>query len=240
MTADSFVISRRFCGPTRSGNGGYVCGRVAATIEAAAWVRLTAPPPLETELRIEKSDGVTRLLHGSSVIAEAKATTVELTPPRAPSFEQAEAASKAYPGFSRHPFPRCFVCGPRRDVGDGLRIFPGPLESGTEVAAPWIPDPSLADESGHVRPEFIWAALDCTTGWAVLPVPEGKALVLGELSARIDGTVVPNGKCVSVGWPLGSDGRKRFSGAALIADSGQVVAVGRATWIEVPESAFGE
>lgn len=236
---EAFVISSRFCGPPKSGNGGYVCGRVAALISGAASVRLKAPPPLETELRIAQSESSTQLLHGSSVIAEAKAATLDLTPPRAPSFTEAEEAAKSCLGFTRHAFPRCFVCGPQRAVGDGLRIFPGPIESRSLVAAPWIPDESLTNGSVSVKPEFLWAVLDCTSAFAVLPISKGKAIVLGELCARIDGNLVPNEKCVVVGWPLQTDGRKRFSGSAVFSGLGHLVAVGRATWIEVPASAFG-
>jgi hypothetical protein len=200
---------------------------------------LKAPPPLETELRIEKSENSTQLLHGSSVIAEGKAATLEVTPPRAPSFAEAEEAAKSCIGFTRHTFPRCFVCGPQRTAGDGLRIFPGLLESRSLVAAPWVPDESLTNCSNIVGPEFLWAALDCTSAFAVLPIPEGKAIVLGELCARIDGNLVPNEKCVVIGWPLQIDGRKRFAGSAVFSGSGQSVAIGRATWIEVPASAFG-
>lgn len=233
------VISSRFCGPPKSGNGGYVCGRLAAAIDGAASVRLMAPPPLETELRLEKSNGIAKLLHGSSVIAEAKPAAVDLAPPRAPSYAQAESAARSYLGFARHPFPRCFVCGPERRAGDGLRIFPGSLAADGLVAAPWTPERSLADGSDAIGREFLWAALDCTSGFAALPIPEGRAIVLGELSARIDGDVVPDDQCVVVGWPLRVEGRKRFSAAAVLRDTGELLAVGRATWIEVPASAFG-
>ena len=45
---DSLVISSRFCGPPGSGNGGYVCGRVAAYLDGprcAAHLRWTHPWP---------------------------------------------------------------------------------------------------------------------------------------------------------------------------------------------------
>jgi hypothetical protein len=190
-------------------------------------------------MRVEVSESEARLMLGSNVIAEAKATALDLTPPLAPSFVQAEEAAKSYLGFMRHVFPRCFVCGPRRANGDGLRIFPGSTTSRSMVAAPWVPDSSLGDGSNTVRAEFLWAALDCTSGFAVLPVPEGKAIVLGELCARIDGRVTPGEECVVIGWPLQVDGRKRISGSAVVSGSGRPVAVGRATWIEVQASAFG-
>ncbi len=238
MNVETFTISRRFCGPPESGHGGYVCGRVAGHLLGAAAVRLKSPPPLETELRVEESEGVIQLSLGTTVIAEGRPAELDLTPPLPPSFSEAEEASKSYLGFTRHPFPRCFACGPQRTVGDGLRIFPGLIESRSIVAGPWIPDVSLADDSDGVRGEFLWAALDCTSGLAVLPVPEGKAIVLGELCARIDGRVAAGDKCLAVGWPLEIDGRKRLSGSAIFSESGLPVAIGRAVWIEVPESAF--
>lgn len=239
MTSEVLLISSRFCGPPKSGNGGYVCGRLAAYMPGAVSVRLKAPPPLETELRIEASQSEARLLHGSNIVAEARPAALDLTPPAAPSFTEAEEAAKSYSGFTTHFFPRCFVCGPQRAAGDGLRIFPGSTTSRSMVAAPWVPDPSVGNDSNMVRSEFLWAALDCTSGFAVLPIPEGKAIVLGELCARIDHSVTPGEKCVVVGWPLQFDGRKRVAGSAVYSSSGRLVALGRATWIEVSASAFG-
>jgi len=239
LRSEPLVISSRFCGPPKSGNGGYVCGKLAAHVPGCASVRLKAPPPLETELRIEVRDSEARLLHGASVIGEAKASALDLAPPAAPSFAEAEQAAESYPGFARHPFPRCFVCGPQRAHGDGLRIFPGSIASRSMVAAPWVPDPSLGNGSNAVSREFLWSVLDCTSGFAVLPVPEGKAILLGELCAHIDGSVASGEKCVVIGWPLQVDGRKRIAGSAVFAESGRLVALGRATWIEVSSSAFG-
>lgn len=103
---------------------------------------------------------------------------------------------------------------------------------------PWIPDASLAERSGTLATEFIWAALDCPSGFALLPVPEGKTLVLGELCARVGSAVRPGDRCVVIGWPLHVDGRKHCAGSAIFTESGDAVAVGRATWIEVPVTAF--
>lgn len=245
MQSNPIIISSRYCGPSESGNGGYVCGRVAKHLPkhlaSCVVVRLKAPPPLETELRIEASETEARLLHESTVIAEARGTELDLIPPPAPSFAQAEAAANRYAGFTRHAFPRCFVCGPQRIAGDGLRIFPGSLGSDRPmVASPWIPDATLVNDAGSIGTEFLWAALDCPGAFAVMPVPEtGKAAVLGELCARIDGDVVPGERCVVIGWLLHMEGRKRYAGTALFSAAGHVVAVARATWLEVPASAFG-
>ncbi len=239
MTSERLVVSSRFCGPPNIGNGGYVCGRVAAHVPGSALVRLKVPIPLETELRIEALESEARLMHGPNVIAEAKPIALDRMPPPAPSFAEAEGAARSYPGFIHHVFPRCFVCGPQRADGDGLRIFPGSIPSRSLVAAPWVPDSSLGNGSRMVRPEFLWAALDCTSAFALPPIPDDKALVLGELSARIDDRVALGEPCVVVGWPLQVDGRKRIAGSAVFSSSGRAVAVGRAIWIEVPSSAFG-
>ncbi len=240
MISEKWMISQRFCGPPNSGNGGYVCGRLASRLQGSVAVRLKAPPPLEAELQIEGSSGAgIRLTHGSQVIAEARAADLDLTPPRPPRLSDAETASESYVGFTHHAFPRCFVCGPERVEGDGLRIFPGWLQSGSMVAAPWRPDASLSKPAHEVPPEFIWAALDCTSGFAVLPVPEGKAIVLGELCARLNGRIAPEETCVVVGWKVQIDGRKRIAGSAIFSGTGEPAAIARATWIEVPASAFG-
>ena len=240
MISESINIPARFCGPSTSGNGGYVCGRVARHLPGCTCVRLKTPPPLETKLRIEASGSEARLLNGSAVIAEATSAELDLTTPEAPSFAEAEEAAKQYAGFTRHAFPRCFVCGPERTPGDGLRIFPGPAGRNGMVAAPWIPNASLADTAGRVAPEFLWAALDCPGAFAVMPVPEpGKAAVLGELCARIDKAVNPGEHCVVTGWLLRTEGRKRYAGTAVFNSEGRTAAVGRAVWIEVPASTFG-
>ena len=238
MRAEQLVISERFCGPPGTGNGGYVCGRVAVHLGPSAAVRLKAPAPLDTELRIEVDREQVRLLHGERLIAEAKRATLDLAALEPVSFSDATEAVGRYLGFKAHAFPRCFVCGPQREPGDGLRIFPGPIEARSIVAAPWVPEASLADGDGRVRPEFLWAALDCSGGFSVLPVPEGKAIVLGELTARIDAPVAAGERCTVAGWSLGTDGRKRRAGSAVYDSRGNPVAVAQATWIEINRSAF--
>jgi len=242
MTSGIIVIDRRFRGPPQSGNGGYVCGRLASYIDGGAAVRLRVPPPLEVELRVEQTLDATRLLHGDTVVAEARAATVQIDTPCSPTYSEAEEASRSFRGFKSHWFPSCFVCGPERELGDGLRIFPGPLPERRIVACPWVPDPSLADSSGRVAPEFLWAALDCPGGWAALDCPGGfafdappsGAILLGELAASLSGSVSIGERCVLVAWELGCDGRKHFVGTALFSDAGRCRGVARAVWFDVP------
>ena len=237
VTSFPFSIARRFRGPPRSGNGGYVAGALAKQLGGTAAVRIKAPPPLETELTLEIDEDHVRLLHQSIVVAEARTAQLTLQPPVAPTFARAEEAARSFSGFDKHPLPECFVCGPQREAGDALRIFPG--ARGELFIAPWVPHASLADASGNVAPEFLWAALDCPGGFAVIK-PAGKLIVLGELCARIDGRVSPGERCVVAGWEIGREGRKRHAGTAVYSADGEPVAVARATWIELGGDAAGK
>ena len=236
MQIERFNIAERFRGPPRSGNGGYTCGRIARHLRGTPAVRLRIPPPVNTSLRLEYTDDEASLFHGAALVGEAKQSRLDLQAPPAPSYEQAIDASRSYLGFHTHSFPGCFVCGPGRAPGDGLRIFPGPLSGGSTLAAPWIPDLSLADDPRWVNPEFLWSALDCTGAFAVLPAKEDVAIVLGELCTLIMGEAAPNERCVVTGWPLTVEGRKRLAGSAVYAEGGRLVALARAVWIEVPLS----
>lgn len=235
MIVERLTIERRFRGPAHSGNGGYVCGRIARHVPGTAQVRLAIPPPLDTTLEMDVTDGVARLMSGTTLVGEGRPAELDIAAPAAVSFETATEQSKHYHGFDEHTFPECFVCGPQRQPGDGLRIFAGPAAGTEVVAAPWIVDKSLG---APTAPEFLWAALDCPSGFALWSPREGTTVVLGQLTASIHGAVMPGDKCVAMGWPLQVDGRKRFAGSAVFSEQGKLIAVARAIWIEVPAAAF--
>jgi hypothetical protein len=242
MRDEWITIDARFCGPPRSGNGGYVCGLVAARlgVAGAVAVRLKAPPPIGQAMRLESTPGGMRLLDGDVSIAEARETVVELEVPDCPSFEEASRASQRYLGFASHNFPTCFVCGPDREPGDGLRIFPGVLADASPVlAAIWTPDASLADSAGTIRPEFVWAALDCPGAFTRYPLADGIAVVLGELAVAQEVSLGAGEPCILTAWSLGDDGRRRHAGTALYRADGQLVARARAVWVEVPAQVWG-
>lgn len=234
------IISRRFRGPPASGNGGYSCAMIASFLDGPTAVRLSIPPPLETPLEVRMTDEAVGLFDGDKKVASGRPATVELDVPEPPDFAGAQAASARYRGFVAHFYPGCFVCGPEREHGDGLRIFAGPVEEGSGpdgmVAASWIPDETLADESGLVAPEYIWAALDCPGAYAFAE-PQNGALLLGELAVSINGPVSVGEKCVLIGWEISHSKRKHFTGTALFGESGSCRAVGYATWFEVPTEA---
>jgi hypothetical protein len=238
MHTEYFEVSERFRGPPRSGNGGYVCGRIARHLRGTVSARLKAPPPLDTQLRLESSADEARLFHDTQLIGEARLAKLDVQAPACPTYEHAEVAAQSYLGFKAHPFPGCFVCGPQRKPGDGLRIFPGALDGGPTIAAPWVPDTSLADESGMVSPVFLWSALDCTGAFTIFPLPGDSAIVLGELCASLTGQIAPGEHCVVIAWPLGTEGRKHIAGSAVYGEHGRLAAVARAVWVEVPLNAW--
>lgn len=233
--AGSFVIPARFNGPPASGNGGYTCGRVAAFVEGDAEVSLRAPPPLQLPLAVEREDGEVAVRDGETVIAEARAAELDLDVPDAVGVEVAADAARA--GFERwatgHPFPTCVVCGPEREPGDGLRIFPGPLGDSGLFATDWSPDPSLADSEGRVRGECVWAALDCPTSAPLANYGKGPPIVLARLAARLEAPVVAGRPHALVSWEITCDGRKRHAGSALFDAEGSLLAHARALWIEL-------
>ena len=221
------MIEGRYHGPPGSGNGGYTCGLLAELVDAPAEVTLRRPPPLDRPLRVERQDRAARLLGDDGELV-AEAVSVDLHPlelPEPPDLDAAERAAARYPGFRQHAFPTCFVCGPQRSEGDGLRIFAGPVEGrGPLVAAPWTPS---AEHMGH---EFVWAALDCPGAIAV-GFPERGETVLGRLAARIHSLPEAGERCVVTAWPLGEDGRKLYAGTALFSADGRLHAWATATWI---------
>lgn len=226
----TLTIARRFRGPTQSANGGYICGRIAAFARVPVVVRLLEPPPLDTALTVgARGDGGVDVLDGETAIAQARPGGVgDLVPPPPPERAAAAAAARRYAGFAAHPAPECFVCGPERAAGDGLRIFCGRVDDA--VAGPWTPDASLDAGDGAVGLEIVWAALDCPGFMAA--APDMRAMLLGELGVRVERRVRTGEPCTVVGWLLGSSGRKHTAGTALYGEHGDLCGIGRAVWIE--------
>src|SRR4051812_35107072 len=233
------TIDPRFNGPPDSGNGGYTCGRLARFVDAeAAEVTLRLPPPIGRALEVEHDgDGVV-LRDGDAVVAEARPTEVAADAPSPVDAGEATAAAIDSPFLEAdvHPFPTCFVCGPRRTPGDGLCIYVGPVAQRDVFAAPWTPDPGLAGDGGELPEEIVWAALDCPTSAPVAndwSVEGALPIVLARLAVRVLEPVRAGEPHTIVSWPVALDGRKRHAGAALHSADGELLAVARALWIEL-------
>ncbi|MCP5473084.1 MAG: hypothetical protein H7A18_13595 [Sinobacteraceae bacterium] len=238
MTAAAqLTVAPRFCGPAASANGGYFAGLVAGLVDAPVRVRLRRPPPLAVALPAAISaDGRITVQHGDELVAEAHPERLSFdVPPAVSRFVADEAALRYHARQMPHLFPHCFVCGPRRSVGDGLRIFAGEVMGRDEpglVAAPWVPDSSLGLADGKVAAQFMWAALDCPGYFATPAAAAGRMALLAEHAARIERRLRVDEPAVVIGWRLGGEGRRHESGTALFGADGELCASARAVWIE--------
>jgi hypothetical protein len=234
------IIPPRFRGPSRSGNGGYVCGRIAAYAAGPVAVTLHRPPPLGTPMAVEGADdGTLRIRDGSDLIAEASSLPgpISLSVPGPVSLAEARTAVGRAHYFEDPVYPDCFVCGMNRRPGDGLRIFAGSVPGRAMWAAPWTPDASVAGTDGRVRPEVAWAALDCPSGIAAAEdanLGQHTAILLGRMTATVARLPAPGDHCRVIAWSAGRDGRKLAAGAALLGSGGDVLAAAQAVWITVP------
>jgi hypothetical protein len=238
----AFVIDPQFNGPPGSGHGGYSCGCAAALIHGTcAEVTLRRPPPIGVELEVERDGGGAALVCDGEVVASARPAKLELDGPPPVGLAQARDATTRFAWEHDHPFPTCFGCGPERDPVDALCLFTGPVGDG-RFAVPWTPpawttdQTSSASTGGHrvVDPVFVWAALDCPSsapahGTIAAPV------VLGRLTAALDGPVEVGAPHVIQSWLEGIDGRKRLTGVALFTATGERRAAARAVWVELAQ-----
>jgi len=91
-----------------------------------------------------------------------------------------------------------------------------------------------------VRPEVVWAALDCPSGIAAAEAADltrDTAILLGRMTAGLAALPAPGDQCRVIAWPGERDGRKMLAGSALLAPDGEVLAAARAVWLTVPRPA---
>jgi hypothetical protein len=230
--SDSVVIPGRFNGPMQSGNGGYSAGAIAAFLDGPVAVTLRQPVPLDTPLEVVGDGNSLRILDGDALIAEAEAATdFDLEAPPPVSVTAAREASSHYRGLADGPFSTCFVCGRARE--DCLGVFAGSVEGRDVVASPWTPPDWTADEYSQVRPEVVWAVLDCPTFFAAYNTRDELPIaVLARFTGRIDGFVTVGEEHVVMAWPIEADGRKHQAGSAVLSAEGKVLALAQALLIE--------
>jgi hypothetical protein len=234
-TLPAITLGARYNGPPDSANGGYACGRVAALVDGPAAVRLSSPPALDHPLAAHRTDdGGVRVTHDGVLVADGRPLGAGLPDdvPVVPSYADCLLARERHPGRGvRHLLSDCYVCGPERT--DGLGVTPGPLAGSAGVlAAPYLAPTAEADGDGLVPEALTWAALDCPSYPAAL-IGTGAIALLGELAADVRRPVRADERMCVVGWTLGVSGRKHRTASAVLSPDGELVAVARATWIEL-------
>lgn len=242
MRLETLTIDPRFCGPPDCGNGGYVAGRLARHLPGSCEVTLRAPAPLDTPLEVlHGEDRSLELRHGDLLIARARPAEVPLDAPPPPSYAEAEKRAGSCRAFATHPFPGCFVCGPAREPGDGLRVLPGWFPEPQLAAAPWTPQGLPGGDHERIDPVFVWAALDSPSSFPLLEDPTSAKLepmVLGRMAARIERAPRPGEPCVVSAWTIGTEGKRGIAGAALWSQD-ELLAVARATWVSLARDVPG-
>jgi hypothetical protein len=234
---ETLIVAPRFCGPPGTANGGYLAGLLARGLAGTVEVTLRAAAPVSTQLDVsEGTDGARLLALEGRELARAIRATLELDVPPRPPLERVEAHAGDCRAMRTHPFPRDFVCGPAREPGDGLRIFPGVVPGSDLVAALWLPDASLCSAGGPVAPEFLWAALDSPSSFPLLEPEAARTLepmVLGRLCVALDGELQAGERALVMAWPIALEGRRGVAGSALFGASGRLVGRARATWFSL-------
>ena len=202
-------------------------------------VTLRLPPPLDTPLEVSHTPGsagqgpggaptsasndvpVISVLDRTRLIATVTTARPELLAEAVEpvGYGAALAVQPSFPGFARHPFPTCYVCG--TDRPDGLRLFPGRLAPDRTATAWRVP--------AAVSTTLVWAALDCPGGWTV-PI-EGRPYLLGRITARIDAVPKPDEHCVITGRAVAVAGRKAEVLSTRYDADGRLLALARAVWI---------
>ncbi len=236
--AETIVVPRRFNGPQESGNGGYTSGVLASRLGGAVEVSLRSPVPLDLPLELAPGEeGSLRVSYGETLIAEARPLpALDLAVPAAVGVEEARRAAGNYRAPSDGLFSNCFVCGRARGE-DCFEVFAGQVEDRDLVASPWTPPAWAAEDGGEeVRPEFVWAVLDCPTYFACHLEGELTLSMLVRQRAELFAPVKTGEEHVVMAWPIAVDGRKRLAGAAVLSAEGETLAVAEALMIE-PRSA---
>lgn len=231
---DALTVPESIFGIPGIAFGGYVAGKMAEHLSpGSVAVTLRRAPPLAQTMELMRDGSQINLLHDGALVATAApAEAFGPDVPEAVMFGEAEDASTRYAGWTGHPYPRCFNCGPDRSPDEGLRIFPGPVAGRDVVAAPWIPHPFLSPRDGIVPAVWVWSALDCPTYWGLgTRYDVDGLLVTGRITAEVADHVAVGERYVVLGWPIAWEGRKIIGGAAVTAIDGRVIARAEATWV---------
>jgi hypothetical protein len=240
---DSIIIAPGFNGPRLSGNGGYVSGMLAAKFtekmggDGAVEITLRAPIPIGRNLALVREGDALMMKDGDTLVCEARAGTVaHLKPPPAPA-DWADVMRRGEQGGSPADgeYGTCLVCGRGRAAGEGLRVWgtSGP-QPGYSLSC-YLPHANHADGSGRIRPEFVWGTLDCPGAYAAQDGSDMRPALTGRMTAKVIEPPKVGERCAVVGWRIGAEGRKLYSGTALYTESGRLCALGTCTWIVLKE-----
>jgi len=136
------------------------------------------------------------------------------------------------------PGTRCFGCGPANERGLRIRSFE--QDDGTVVAV-WQPRPEHEAFDGFVNGGIIGTLLDCHSNWTAMAAlmrvsgtDERPSTVTSELSVRFR-RPTPSGSPLRVIGRVVELSADRATVESSIEAGGVTTAIGRATFVAVPE-----
>jgi hypothetical protein len=218
-------VGKRFNGPDGWANGGIACGIVGSSIPGPSTVRLEAPVPLDRPLLLRVEGGEATLLDDETSLASASQTPEPVPLVDAFGFERLDHLPEF--DLSLNPFRTCFVCGDLREDGFGLRPR---LSPDGRIGAIWDTTRTPVAK-GRVPDRFVWAALDCPSGFAALGgIGPG---VLGTQSVEMIRRPLVGERLLVVAESKSAEGRKHVSCASLYDRDGNLVARSQAIWLRV-------
>ena len=236
----TIMIAEKFRGPPRSGNGGYVSGAfaklLAAPDDAAIEVTLRSPVPLDSEMTTATEGDGLQILSGDTLVAEVRASTLDMDIPVPPTFADALAAQPASVSLQpregstdgvRGFHPWCYCCGAEHE--DGLYVYASRINE-EQAAAAWKTRAEWGDSDGNLPAELLWTALDCP-GQVAFAVEGIRTGLLGRITARIHHPAPAGDDYVVTAWREGIEGKKHFAGTAIFDAEGTLIASARAIWI---------
>ena len=236
---DPIIIAPGFNGPRLSGNGGYVGGVLAERYTRAfggdgtVEITLRAPIPIARALQVVREGEALMLRDGETLVCEARAGSVAHLQPPPPPTDWAEVMRRGEEGGS--PPDTDFhgassaAAAARSATACACWARPG-RQPGTSLSC-YLPHPNHADAEGRIRPEFVWGTLDCPGAFAAQDPNDMRPALTGRMTAKVIEPPKVGERCAVVGWRIGVDGRKLYSGTALYTESGRLCALGTCTWI---------
>ena len=188
--------------------------------------------PSDRPLAVSRDGGRVLVHDGPDLIAEGVPARLDLEVPPAAHPGRGRGGRPALRRLRPPLLPRMLRvrarAGPRGRVAPLPRLGAGPGPGGGPGAGRRL---AAREPDGFLALEIVWSLLDCPGAWAVERHMEETGVVLGRMAARVAAPFPAGGAGVAVGWPLGRDGRKLYSGTALFGADGRLHGCARQTWI---------
>jgi len=228
---ETITIPTRFQGVTGLGQGGYTAGLLAERIEGPSTADFFNPIPLDRPLDLVESNGRLELHDGQTLILRVRAFSGTIRSADPVSIEDAEVARQRSPVYTTGAIPDCFSCG---TIPESMGVHAGPLSDRQDFATSWTPPDWSNGEDGVVQDRYVWAAIDCPSGWRATTLgDELLQAVTGQMHTSITGTIVQGRTYALVTWSDPWKGRRVKTGTALFDASGTRLAASEAVWISI-------